>query len=205
MKLLMLYILFLKFGILCIGGGNVLVPLYVDEFVESETPLLTHEEFGNLLAVSQITPGPVGVNSATFCGYRIAGVPGAVVATTGLLTPSLILLMLVLHYINKWSKSNIMKGLMRGLAPASTALIITALVIFMQMSVFSGQIPWEKVFPFLQKSVQQPSGESIHVRPMAVLIAAASTWILCKTNMQITTLILLSALIGALSFPFLGL
>ena len=204
MNLIMLFLLFVKFGLLCIGGGNVLMALYIEAFVEAPNPLMTHEEFGNLLAISQITPGPVGINTATFCGYRIAGVPGAVVATTGLLTPSFFILLTVLHYLNKWSRSNIVKGLMRGVAPASAALILTALVIFMEMSVFTGQIPWERLFPFLGGAGGAPVRPFPTIRPLALIIAVASTWAILKTRIQITSLILISALVGVLGAAFTG-
>ena len=204
MNLIMLFLLFVKFGLLCIGGGNVLMALYIEAFVEAPNPLMTHEEFGNLLAISQITPGPVGINTATFCGYRIAGVPGAVVATTGLLTPSFFILLTVLHYLNKWSRSNIVKGLMRGVAPASAALILTALVIFMEMSVFTGQIPWERLFPFLGGAGGAPVRPFPTIRPLALIIAVASTWAILKTKIQITSLILISALVGVLGAALIG-
>ena len=204
MNLIMLFLLFVKFGLLCIGGGNVLMPLYIEAFVEAPDSLMTHEEFGNLLAISQITPGPVGINTATFCGYRIAGVPGAVVATTGLLTPSFFILLTVLHYLNKWSRSNIVKGLMRGVTPASTALILTALVIFMEMSVFTGQIPWERLFPFLGGGGDAAVRPFPTIRPLALIIAAVSTWAILKTKIQITSLILISALVGVLGAALIG-
>ena len=83
-----------KFGCLGFGGGFVLVPLYLQTFVGEAAQLLQipAEEFSNLMALTQATPGPVSVNAATFFGYRMAGVAGAAVATTALLLPSYFLL-----------------------------------------------------------------------------------------------------------------
>ena len=75
-------LLFLKYGALCFGGGFVLVPMYVEDFVGASAPYLQipAEEFSNLMALTQMTPGPIGVNGATFFGYRLAGIVGAVAA-----------------------------------------------------------------------------------------------------------------------------
>ena len=202
MKLIVLFLIFLKFGCLCIGGGNVLVPLYVDELVERRE-LMTSSEFANLLAITQITPGPVGVNGATFFGYRAAKIPGAIVATIGLLAPSFIFMMLALHYLAKWRSSKLVQGLLWGVAPASIALIITAFAIFAEMSILTGPVPWKDLLPFLS-GAGDVAADLPRVRPLAVLICAASTYALTRTKVQITTLILLSAVIGAVTFPFLG-
>ena len=84
---------FLKFGCIAIGGGFPLVPFYFHAFVGPEAPLLnlTPEDFSNLMALTQMTPGPVSLNAATFFGFRMNGVFGSVVASAALLTPSYIL------------------------------------------------------------------------------------------------------------------
>ena len=76
MNVLKIFLLFCYFGCLCFSGGNALVPLYIDDLVEARHWMTLHE-FGNLMAIAQMTPGPIGVNAATFFGFRQAGIPGA--------------------------------------------------------------------------------------------------------------------------------
>jgi len=129
-------LVFLKYGLLCFGGGFVLVPLYVDEFVGPNAPLLqlSAEEFSNVIALTQLTPGPVSVNAATFFGYRLGGVFGAALATACLLLPSWFLLTWALDSLEKWKASRVVKGLLGGVKPATAGLLIAATYVFAGMS-----------------------------------------------------------------------
>lgn len=202
MKLITVFGIFFHFGLLCFGGGYVLTPIYIEELVEGRG-WMTLAEFGNFLAITQITPGPVSINAATFFGFRHAGILGAISATAGLLAPSLILMTLVLHGMRRWSESRLMKGLIWGVSPATIGLMVAALVIFLEMSVFSGKIPWGT---FIDALTLKPTvwPEGLRVRPVAVLICGVCTYAMCKTKIKITTLIFLSAVLGALLFPLLG-
>ncbi len=132
-------LVFLKYGLLCFGGGFVLVPMYMEEFVGPNAPLLqiSAEEFSNVIALTQMTPGPVSVNAATFFGFRMAGVPGSVLATACLLLPSLFLLVWALESLEKWKSSKIVKGILHGVAPAATGLLLAAGWSFAGMSVWN--------------------------------------------------------------------
>ena len=218
------FLTFVKFGLLCFGGGNVLVPVYIDEFVGTEAPLLRldPETFGNLLAVTQMTPGPISVNAATFFGFHLAaeplsfcGVPWpslprplvSLVATAGLLTPSLFLLTAALRSLAKWRASPIVRGLLRGVAPATVALMVVAVLVFAQMSVFAlpegaTGLPWRGLARWLAGGGWP---EGLRVRPLALLLAAFSAWALCSKRLHIMPLIILCAGIGAFAFPRLGL
>lgn len=134
-----LFAIFAKFGLMCFGGGFVLIPAYLDQFVGPSAPMLNlpEEEFGNLLALTQMTPGPVAVNSATFFGFRMHGVIGAVVATAGLLTPSFILLTAALSGLERWKKCRAVQGLLRGVRPATVALMVSACATFARLSLLS--------------------------------------------------------------------
>lgn len=202
MKLLTLFALFFHFGLLCFGGGYVLTPIYIEELVEGRG-WMTLAEFGNFLAITQITPGPVSINAATFFGFRYAGIPGALTATLGLLTPSFILMSLMLHGMRRWSESRFMKGLIWGVGPATIGLMVAALVIFLELSVFNGKIPWKMFIDTLK--LNHPSWpEGLRIRPIAVIICGICTYALCRTKIQTTTLIFVSALLGAMLFPLLG-
>lgn len=133
-------LLFLKYGALCFGGGFVLVPMYIEDFVGPAAAFLQvpAEEFSNLMALTQMTPGPIGVNGATYFGFRLAGVPGAVLASAALLLPGSVLMYLALASIDRFRTNRVVCGILRGAKPASLALMLVALWAFLGLSVFAG-------------------------------------------------------------------
>lgn len=133
-------LLFLKYGALCFGGGFVLVPMYIEDFVGPAAAFLqvSAEEFSNLMALTQMTPGPIGVNGATYFGFRLAGVPGAVLASAALLLPGSALMYLALASIDRFRTNRIVCGILRGAKPASLALMLVALWAFLGLSVWAG-------------------------------------------------------------------
>ena len=130
-------LLFLKYGALCFGGGFVLVPMYIEDFVGPSAAFLniTSDEFADLMALTQMTPGPIGVNGATYFGYRIAGVAGAVLASAALLLPGSLTAYAVLGSLERFRANKVVQGVMRGVRPASVALMLVALWAFAAMSV----------------------------------------------------------------------
>ena len=188
-----IFLLFCYFGLLCFGGGNALTPLYIDHLV-NEQHWMTLQEFGDLTAISQMTPGPIGVNAATFFGFRRGGIPGAFVATIGLLVPSYFLVILALRSLKRWEKSFLVQGIMTGIHPATTGMILAALLIFMQMSVFSAEIPWGYWLGIVKNAPET----AFFVRPLAVVIFCAATWLLYKARISIMSVIFGSAAVGAL-------
>ena len=131
-------LLFLKYGALCFGGGFVLVPMYIEDFVGPSAAFLqvTEEEFSNLMALTQMTPGPIGVNGATYFGFRLAGIPGAVLASAALLLPGSALAYFAFASLDRFRSSAVVRGVLRGVRPASVALMLVALAAFAKMSVF---------------------------------------------------------------------
>lgn len=174
---------FVKFGLLGFGGGFVLVPLYLQEFVGPSAPLLrlAPEEFSNLMALTQATPGPVSVNAATFFGYRMDGVFGGAVATAALLLPSFFLLAAALTGLEHWKRSRFVQGLLWGVKPATNALMLKAGLVFAGMSVwtFSAEEPF-----------------AVHPFPLALAVFAG--WSLVKGRLSIMSVIFLCAALGAL-------
>lgn len=135
----MVALVFLKYGALAFGGGYVLVPMYIRDFVGAGAPFLQlpSEEFANLMALTQMTPGPIGINAATFFGYRLGGVAGAAVATAALVLPGAVLLSLALASLERFSGSRVVKGILAGVRPATMALMLSAAISFAGMSVWS--------------------------------------------------------------------
>jgi len=127
MDIAMLSKLFLKFlniGAFSYGGGYTALSLIEREIVHN-SHWLTTEEFMDVLALSQITPGPVGINASTYVGYKIMGMSGAVVATFSVVLVSFIIVNIVAHYFLKFRDSKIVKSILLGLKPAIIGIILT--------------------------------------------------------------------------------
>ena len=152
-------LIFLKYGALAFGGGYVLVPMYIRDFVGAGASLLQlpPEEFANLMALTQMTPGPIGINAATFFGYRLGGVAGAAVATAALVLPGSVLLSLALASLERFSGSRVVKGVLAGVKPATMALMLSAALSFAGMSLWS---------------IADGGGFSIHLDAIALAVFA---------------------------------
>ena len=199
--LLHLYGMFARYGLLCFGGGYVLVPLFVSELVEGKG-VLSRELFGNLVAIAQMTPGPIGVNTATFVGFTQGGIAGAVVGTAGLLTPAVVLVSVAVASFRRWEKHWLVQGILAGVRPVTLGLVASALVIFAELSVFTGPLPHRLLRPALLGETTwravADATRNVGVRPAAVAIAAACAILLAKTKIKVLWLILGSSLFGAL-------
>ncbi len=151
MILLQLFIEFAKISLVCVGGGYASMPLIQGAVVE-EYHWLTLSEFIDIFTISQMTPGPIGVNAATFAGMKIAGLPGAVSATMGFVLPSLILCVLLARMFMKYGQLGAIHGILNGLRPAVMALIAAASISFVLLAVWNtdtwptdvmGQMDWK--------------------------------------------------------------
>lgn len=121
-----LFISFVKVGLLGFGGGLAIVRLIYD----SIQPFMdmSSEMFANIVAISQITPGPLAVNTATYVGYEAAGIAGSAVATLGVILPEFIIVGIVARTIQKFRDSKIVNGALTGIRPATMGLIGAAAV-----------------------------------------------------------------------------
>ena len=129
---LKLFISFLKIGAFSFGGGYAAMPLIESEVVNTNHWLST-AEFGDLITISQMTPGPIAINSATFVGIRIAGVFGAMAATLGCILPALILVTVIAWLYMKYKKMSMLQSVLAVLRPAVVAMIaISGVKILMQ-------------------------------------------------------------------------
>lgn len=124
----MIYIqLFIEFfltGLFSVGGGMATIPFLED--ISARTGWFTHAQLADMVAVSESTPGPIGVNMATYVGYLTAGIPGSVIATLGLVLPSFIVILIVAAFLKAFRKSKYVDRVFYGIRPASTALIAAA-------------------------------------------------------------------------------
>lgn len=131
---LKLFLVFAKIGVFGFGGGMAMLPMI---YQGAKTfGLMSADEFSNLVAISQVTPGPIAVNAATYVGFNCAGYAGAVSATFGVALPSFILVTLACYFIAKFKESKAIDGAFAGIRPVTAGLIASA-VIFMGQSAFA--------------------------------------------------------------------
>lgn len=125
--LLKLYLAFLKVGTFGFGGGYAILSLIQQEVVTNNSWISTND-FLDIISISQMTPGPIAINCATFTGYRVAGVIGSIVATLGVVTTSFILVTLAYIFFQKFKESNILNSALSGMKPALIGLIISVFI-----------------------------------------------------------------------------
>jgi len=169
---LQLYLAFLKIGLFSIGGGYVMLPLIQKEIIESHG-WLTLPEFVDILAIAEMTPGPIAINSATFIGFRTGGIPGALLATAGVVTPSLVLMVLAASILRRFYENQWVRAAFSGLRPAVVALIVGAAVFVGRASILD---------------------------PLSAVIAAAVFVLLVFTRLHPILVLLLSAVSGLLLY-----
>ncbi len=124
MILLQLFWEFFKTGLFAVGGGMATLPFLYD--ISSKTGWFTEADLANMIAVSESTPGPIGVNMSTYVGFETAGIPGAIVATLGLICPSVIIILLIARILKQFRESRTVDAVFYGLRPCSIAMIAAA-------------------------------------------------------------------------------
>lgn len=128
-----LFAIFFKVGLIGFGGGYAILTLI---FQDVQTfGIMSAPEFANLVALSQVTPGPIAINAATYVGYNAAGIPGAVLATVAVSLPSFILCMLVLLFLHKFQTNKVVMGVLAGIRPATVGLMASAFLFMAQTAV----------------------------------------------------------------------
>lgn len=135
MILLRLFFEYFKIGLFSIGGGLATLP-FLSELAD-KTGWFTHGDLADMIAISESTPGPIGVNMASNVGYAIVGIPGVIAATFGLVAPSVIIIILLFKVIEKYKSNQIVNSAFAGLRPASMALISAAGVGVAKISLFN--------------------------------------------------------------------
>lgn len=131
-----LFFEFAKISLVCVGGGYASMPL-IQAVVVDSYHWLTLPEFIDVFTISQMTPGPIGINAATFAGMKTAGILGAICATMGFVTPSLFLCIALAKIIFKYGDLGAIHGILNGLRPAVLALIAAACISFALLAVWN--------------------------------------------------------------------
>ncbi len=130
-----LFLSFLQVGLFSVGGGYAAIPLIQNQIVELHK-LMTLAEFSDLITVAEMTPGPISINSATFVGTRLAGIPGAIICTLGVIIPSFIICLLLAHFYYKYRNFQGVQTVLSALRPAVVALIASAGLSILLLGIF---------------------------------------------------------------------
>jgi len=192
MRFASLYFIFAYFGLICINGGGSLMQFFVDDLVNSRH-WMTLEELGNFMAISQVTPGPIGINIATFLGYMQGGIPGSILCTVGLLTPSFFLMSLAVSSYSRWKHTNVVHSLMYGIRPMTVSLVLSALSAHIGMSILTRPIPFDVLVNWEWSRLR-----GIAVRFELIPIFIFALWALRKKKLSITSVIFACAFLGIL-------
>lgn len=132
---LLLFLEFMKIGLVAVGGGPATLP-YLMELTE-KYDWYTMEDLTNMIAVSESTPGPLGLNMATYAGFKTLGLFGGVVSTTGLVIPSLIVICLIARFLEDFSENKYVKGAFAAIRPAVCAIIAVSVFRVCMVSLFT--------------------------------------------------------------------
>ena len=135
MILLRLFFEFFKAGLFAVGGGMATLPFLSD--IGNRTGWFTQAQLADMIAVSESTPGPIGVNMATYVGFETAGIPGAVIATLGLVTPSVIVILLIARALKAFRENKTVEAGFYGLRPCSVGLIAAAGFLVVKLALFN--------------------------------------------------------------------
>ena len=136
---LQLFWAFFQIGLFSFGGGYAAVPLIQSRVVEGYH-WLEMSQFADLITIAEMTPGPIAVNSATFVGQQIAGLPGALVCTLGCILPAFIIVLLLTWLYIKYRSLKAMQGILTGLRPAIVAMIASAGVSLLTLALFDASL-----------------------------------------------------------------
>ena len=138
MILLRLFFAFFNIGLFSFGGGNAMLPLIYQSIQEFSQ--LDGSDFSDMVALSQVTPGPVAVNAATYIGLEAAGLPGAVAATIGVCAPCFIIMLIVIRLLDKYRDSTVVEGAFAGIRPVTVGLLLAAAIFLMNDVLVKGPV-----------------------------------------------------------------
>ena len=134
MSMFSLLLIFMKIAVLTFGGGYAMVPLFEHEIVTRHA-FMAAADFANLIGLAQVTPGPIGFNSATYVGMAQGGLAGSVIASLGVMVPSIVISLVVAIFLRKAADAKWMKLLMQGVRPCVVGIIGAAIIFFAKTAV----------------------------------------------------------------------
>ena len=139
MILLKLFFAFIQVGLFSVGGGYAAIPLIQEQIVDIYG-MMTLEEFSDLITVAEMTPGPISINSATFVGMRVAGIPGVIICSVGCIIPSFCICLILAHFYYKYRSVKGVQVVLSAMRPAVVALIASAGASIFMLALFQSEI-----------------------------------------------------------------
>lgn len=139
MLILKLFFAFIQVGLFSVGGGYAAIPLIQEQIVDIYG-LMTLEEFSDLITVAEMTPGPISINSATFVGMRLAGIPGVLICTLGCILPSFCICLTLAYFYYKYRTVSGVQVVLGAMRPAVVALIASAGASILMLGLFQAQL-----------------------------------------------------------------
>lgn len=186
--LLKLFFAFIQVGLFSVGGGYAAIPLIQEQIVNIHG-LMTLEEFSDLITVAEMTPGPISINSATFVGMRIAGIPGVLLCSIGCIIPSFCICFILAHFYYKYRSVKGVQVVLGAMRPAVVALIASAGASILMLALFQAEL-----------------GEIVmsNIRVVELGIFVVALFILRKFKVSAITIILGSGVVGTIIYALLG-
>lgn len=182
MIIVQIFFTFVLIGLMTYGGGYSVIPL-VNELIVKKYAWLTSEMVADIVSISEMSPGPFSLNCATFVGTKIAGLPGAIVATVGFILPSFIIILILAYYYNKFHELPLIRQVFTVLNACIIGILISSSIELLKSSVFMGNL----------------FGGSIDI--VALIIFIGSFLAIFKLKCNPVTIILASAILGTIIYP----
>lgn len=189
MILLKLFFAFVQVGLFSVGGGYAAIPLIQEQIVDIYG-MMTLEEFSDLITVAEMTPGPISINSATFVGMRVAGIPGVIICSVGCIIPSFCICLILAHFYYKYRSVKGVQVVLSAMRPAVVAMIASAGASILMLALFQSEI---------QNLVIE------NFRIVEFVIFAVALFLLRKFKMNAITIILGSGVVGTIVYTVINL
>ncbi len=183
--ILQLFFSFMQVGMFSVGGGYAAIPLIQDQIVNI-LQLMSIEEFSDLIAIAEMTPGPISINSSTFVGMQLGGVPGVLVCTLGCIIPSFVICLSLAHFYYKYRSFSGIQTVLASLRPAVVALIASAGLSILTLGVFRDGVTTAANIQYVELS-----------------LFAVCLFLLRKYKVNPILIILGSSVVGTLLYLFL--
>ena len=173
---------FFKTGLFSVGGGLATLPFLYE--MSNNTHWFSHADIADMIAISESTPGAIGINMSTYAGFTTAGVPGALCATLGLAAPSVIIILIISRFLDRFSDSRHVQNAFYGLRPASIAMITAALVNVIKVAL-------------VDPAAFAATGNIISFfRPIPIIMAVLLFFTMRKVKLHPVAFLAISAVIG---------
>ncbi|MFZ5988267.1 MAG: chromate transporter [Bacillota bacterium] len=193
---------FFRIGLFSFGGGYAMIPLMGKEM--EAYGWIGAKEFADIIAVSQMTPGPIAVNAATYVGVKTAGILGSASATLGVTLPSFIILIIISHFFIQFKENKIIESILKGIRPVTIGMVCSAVIFMAETSIFRTENNFEKLRDFFIGKITDLSGV-VQIDFVSVFIFFIILLASAKFKLHPIWAVVTSAFLGIFSYIVLNL